>query len=175
LAQVFFNKDKIMFEAACEPYNHCDNDQLAFKGLFARFIYATTKWLPDLYPLAQPYMQASAEAAAQQCDGTANGLTGDACGFRWTMGSQWDNTWGWGQQFDALEIIQGQLIEESAYPVTKVTGGISHGNPAAGTGGDFAPGPPSLTEPITTADKAGAGILTAFVVISWCSVIYWMV
>ncbi len=166
-----------MFEAACEPYGTCDNDQLAFKGLFARFIYASSKWLPDLWTQAQPYMQASAEAAAQQCDGTADYLTNNptACGFQWTNGTIWDHTWGWGQQFDALEIIQGQLIEESSPPVTDKTGGISHGDPSAGTGGDFVPGPPILTEPITTADKAGAGILTAFVMITWCSVIYWMV
>lgn len=131
--------------------------------------------MPDLYPIAQPYMQASAEAAALQCSGSANGLEGDACGMRWTMGSQWDSTYGFGQQFDALEIIQGQLIEESPGPVTQRTGGISHGDPSAGTGGDFVPGPPSITRLITTADRAGAGILTAFVVLTWVAVIWWMI
>jgi mannan endo-1,6-alpha-mannosidase len=91
------------------------------------------------------------------------------------MGSTWDGTYGFGQQFDALEAIQSLLIEESVSPVTAHTGGISHGDASAGTGGDFAPGPPSLTRPITTGDRAGAGILTAFVLISWVAVIWWMV
>ena len=131
--------------------------------------------MPDLYPLAQPYLQASAIAAAKQCSGTANGLTGDACGMRWYNESTWDGSWGFGQQYDALEIIQAQLIEESGYPVTQSTGGISHGDASAGTGGDFVPGPPSITMPITTGDRAGAGILTAFVMAAWIAVIYWMV
>lgn len=173
--QVFFNKDQIMFEAACEPYDHCDNDQLSFKAPFARFIAASTKWLPELYPLAQPYLQASAIGAAEQCDGSGSGVDGYACGMKWTQGTKWDGTFGFGQQFDALEIIQGLLIQQAADPVTADKGGISHGNPSTGTGGDTIPGPPVDSMPITTASRAGAGVLTAFVIIVWCSMIYFMV
>lgn len=175
LHQVFFNKDKILVEAACEPYKTCNNDQLSFKAYFSRFIAASTKWMPELYDLTQPYLQASAVAAAQQCCGDGYLLEGNACGMRWTMNTTWDGTYGFGQQYDALEIILSQLIEPSTEPVTSHTGGISKGDPSAGTGGDFVPGPPALTRPITTADKAGAGILTAFVLGSWLCVIYWMV
>ena len=166
-----------MVEAACEPYpaHPCNTDQLSFKAYFSRFIAASTKWLPALYPLAQPYLAASAEAAAAQCSGSADGLEGDACGFKWTMGATWDGTYGFGQQFDALEVIQSLLIESAVPPVTADTGGISHGDASAGTGGDFVPGPPSLTRPITTADKAGAGVLTAIILIAWVAVIWWMV
>jgi hypothetical protein len=94
-----------MFEAACEPYNHCDNDQLSFKAYFSRFIAASTKWLPELYDLAQPYLQASAIAAAEQCDGSGAGVEGYACGMKWVDNTTWDGTYGFGQQYDATEIV----------------------------------------------------------------------
>ena len=47
--------------------------------------------------------------------------------------------------------------------------------PQQSPGGDFVPGPPALTMKITTASRAGAGILTAFVLGSWLSMIYFMI
>ncbi|KAI7312349.1 hypothetical protein KC315_g12008, partial [Hortaea werneckii] len=58
-------------------------------------------------------------------------------------------------------------------PVSNETGGISRGDPSAGTGGDSAPGAP--TSQITTGDKAGAGILTAVILIGLLGGAWWMI
>ena len=163
-----------MFEAACEPYNHCDNDQLSFKAYFSRFIAASTKWLPELYPLAQPYLQASAIAAAQQCDGDGAGVEGYACGMKWVDNTTWDGTYGFGQQMCALEVIQANLIQSAASPVSAQSGGISKGDPGAGTAGDTTTGQAPLSA-ITTGDRAGAGILTAIVLVGILGGTWWMV
>lgn len=68
--------------------------------------------------------------------------------------------------------LGANLIQKAAVPVTNLTGGTSVGNPSAGSQGD--------TEfvgygSITTADKAGAGIITGLVLIGILSGAYWMV
>lgn len=69
----------------------------------------------------------------------------------------------------ALEVIQATLIQEATSPVSADSGGTSQGDPSAGTGGDSDPSKPSGV--ITTADRAGAGILTALVCLtSLCGV-----
>ena len=168
-----------MFEAACEPRGPgaCNIDQLSFKTYFSRFMASSTKWMPQLYDQFMPYLAASAQAAALQCDGDATTAQGvaNACGFEWTQGAQWDGTWGFGQQMAALEVIQSQLIQPARAPVTKQTGGISQGDPSAGTSGDFgADGAPVLPD-VTTAGRAGAGILTGVVLIGWLGMIWWMI
>ena len=202
--QVFFTQEQVMFEAACEnnkpPRPPCDTDQLryiyipltitittfpnlqtptktpaSFKAYFARFLASSTKWMPQLYPLVSPYLARSASAAAQQCSGTAPGIANTACGFKWTLGSTWDGTSGVGQQMDALEVIQAMLIEPAQHPVTADTGGISHGNPSAGTGGDLTTNAPIALRPITTGDKAGAGVLTAIVILGFLGMTWWII
>lgn len=164
-----------MIEAACEPYDRCNNDQLSFKAYLSRFMAASTKWMPSLYDQFQPYLAASAAAAAQQCSGDALGIT-NACGFRWTQGATWDGTYGWGQQMGAMEVIMSQLIQSSYHPVTAQSGGISKGNPGAGTQGDgVVTSVPVPLNPITTADKAGAGVVTAVVLVAWLGLMWWMV
>ena len=172
LSQVFF-KDKVMIEAACEPRGNCNNDQLSFKAYLSRFLAASCKWMPQLWPQIQPFIQASASAAALQCSGTGAGLTGNACGFRWTDGANWDGTFGWGQQMSALQVILANLIPSSGDPVTAKKGGISKGDPSAGTQGDGAQPDIPLSD-ITTADKAGAGVLTAVVLVAWLGALWWM-
>ena len=134
---------------------------------------ASTKWMPSLTDQFMPLFAASAQAAASQCTGTIAGLYGNACGFKWAAGTGWDGTYGFGQQLDALEVIQANLIQSAGNPVTAKTGGISHGNPNAGTGGDSS-NPANFGGTITTASKAGASILTAFMVIGWLAAIWWM-
>lgn len=111
-------------------------------------------------------MQASATAASQQCDG---GSDGTSCGLQWTKNSTYDGNTGVGQQMAALEIVQSLLIKNSVAPVTADTGGTSKGDASAGTGSDDSTLPAANTSKITTADKAGAGILTALVVIGTLS------
>lgn len=148
-----------MYEVACEPNNNCDTDQQSFKAYLSRWMAATTKVAPWTSDQLMPYLQASASAAAQSCSGGADGVT---CGTKWYVAG-WDNTYGVGQQMNALEVIQSNLIQQVQGPLSNKTGGTSQGNPSAGTGGDMSPGAP--TGQITTGDKAGAGILTALILV----------
>ncbi|KAK8212915.1 hypothetical protein M8818_003080 [Zalaria obscura] len=158
---VFFTKTPpmVMYEVACEPSKNCNTDQLSFKAYLARWMAASTKVAPWLYDTVQPYLAASAAAAALSCSGGEDGVT---CGTQWNLGA-WDSTYGVGQQMSALEVIQSNLITQVKGPVSNSTGGTSQGNPNAGTGGDTNPAAP--TSLITTGDRAGAGILTAIIVV----------
>lgn len=172
-SQVFFTADDIMQEVACENNDTCDTDQLSFKAYFARFIAASTKWAPWLYDTVQPFLEASAAAAAQSCN--PGGAAGATCGEKWTTGS-YDGSTGVGQQMSAMQIIGSLLVQQSAQPVTANSGGISKGDPNAGTGGDTSSttGAPELDE-VTAGDKAGAGILTALVIVGMLGGTWWMV
>lgn len=65
----------------------------------------------------------------------------------------------------ALEVIQANLITRVDPPVTHDNGGTSKPDPSAG-GEPPEPKPKALSFPITTADRAGAGILTALMMIT---------
>lgn len=120
---------------------------------------ATTKVAPWTSDQILPLLASSAQAAAQSCSG---GNDGNVCGTKWTQAG-WDGTFGVGQQMSALEVIQSNLIKKVAGPVSNSTGGTSKGNPSAGTGTTVHVEPPHA---ITTGDKAGAGVLTAVVIVS---------
>ncbi|KAK6397143.1 hypothetical protein LTR65_007643 [Meristemomyces frigidus] len=158
-SNVFF-QNNVMYEVACEPQGNCDTDQQSFKAYLSRWMAASTKVAPFVSDLVKSYLQTSAQAAAKSCSGGSDGVT---CGTKWTA-QAWDSTYGVGQQMNALEVIQGLLIDQVSGPVSNTTGGISVGNPSAGTGGDTNPGAP--TGQITTGDKAGAGILTAVILVA---------
>lgn len=136
-------------------------DQRSFKGYLARWMAATTQMAPFTYDQLMPKLKASAEAAAKTCTGGDKGTT---CGLKWTE-QKWDHTKDFGQQMAALEVIQANLITRVAPPVTSNDGGTSKGNPGAG-GKPKEPKPFALSFPITTADRAGAGILTALMMIT---------
>ena len=159
-----------MYEVACEPFNTCDTDNYSFKAYLSRWMAASTKYAPFMYNMVMPRLRASAIAAAQQCSGGDNG---QMCGSKWTQGGNWDGTQGVGQQMGALEVIQANLIDHVVDPVSNSTGGTSKGNPAAG--GDGTTNPVLKTNPIETKDRAGAGILTALVVIWLIGGVWWMI
>lgn len=135
-------------------------DQRSFKGYLARWMAATTQLAPFTYDLIMPKLKATASAAAKSCSGGDDGST---CGMKWTD-EKWDHTRDFGQQMAALETIQSTLITRVAAPVTSDDGGTSKGNPNAGNIPQK-PDPASLLRPITTADRAGAGILTILMII----------
>lgn len=151
----------VMYERACETVNTCMVDQRSFKGYLARWMAATTQLAPFTYDELMPKLKASAEAAAKTCTGGALGTT---CGLKWTA-QKWDQTKDFGQQMAALEVIQSNLITRVAPPVTSDNGGTSIGNPAAG-GDPEPPKPKALSYPITTSDRAGAGILTVLMMVT---------
>lgn len=163
-----------MVETACETVNTCNTDELSFKAYLSRWMAASSKLAPFIYDQVKPKIRASAAAAALQCSG---GASGTICGAKWTQGATYDGTNGVGQQMSALEVIQANLIMNQTAaqaPVTAATGGTSVGDPSAGTSPQNSPYlAPVLTQQITTLDKAGAGVLTAGLVIFICGTSTW--
>lgn len=161
----------IMVEVACEPQGTCNNDQPSFKAFLARWMAATVQVAPFTEGQVMRKLRASAIAAAQQCVGGPQGRT---CGRKWTE-KVWDGRTGVGEEMSALSVIQANLIQKVAPPLTANTGGVSKSDPTAGTEGD---NPvilePLLTRKITMGDRAGAGILTAVTLGGLLGTIYWI-
>ncbi|SMQ45687.1 unnamed protein product [Zymoseptoria tritici ST99CH_3D7] len=166
----FYEDSQIMFEVACEPSANCNVDQTSFKAYLSRWMTASTKVAPWMYEIVMPLMRTSAQAAAAQCTG---GETGTKCGTRWYEGG-YDGTYGVGQQMNALEVIQSNLIDQVLGPLGNGTGGTSVGDINAG-GRGYSAGGDNYGGTITTADRAGAGILTALVLAMFVGGGYWMI
>lgn len=159
----------VMFEVACEPYGKCNVDQRSFKAYLSRWLAAVVKMAPYTAPTVMPVLQASAQGAAAGC---AGGQNGQQCGLKWSGG--FDGSTGVGENMAALQVIQSNLIGNVAGPVTQVDGGISTGNPAAGSGGTTSPDP-TTTQPSTVGGKIGAGILTFLILVCLIGGAAWMV
>ena len=151
--------ENILFEVACEEINTCNIDQRSFKAYLARWMAHTAVKAPFTYPQLKPILEASARAAISTCTG---GNDGNQCGLRWYTGSH-DGSVGVGEQMSALEVVQSNLIDVAPGPVTGDSGGTSKGDPNAGVTSNIGPGDLNKSE-ITTADRAGAGILTVVVI-----------
>lgn len=164
--RVFF-PDDIAFEASCEEHMTCTTDMLSFKGYVHRWMSTATQIAPFTAEKVLPVLQKSAQAAVKQCTGGSDGRT---CGFGWASGA-FDNSVGAGQTMDVLAAVSSLLIGQSKAPVTHSDGGTSVGDPNAGIGsgsiGDNLPA-------ITTADKAGAGVLTAVIILTSAAAFGWM-
>lgn len=93
----------------------------------------------------------------------SGGTDGVTCGEHWYENATWDGSYGVGQQMSALSVIQSNLIGTAADLVTNTTGGTSRGNPSAGTSNGEGDAIAAENKPVTTAGKAGAGIITALV------------
>jgi mannan endo-1,6-alpha-mannosidase len=170
-AEVFFS-DKapnVMMESLCEPTGQCNIDQRSFKAYLSRWMAGTVALAPFTYELIMPKLRASAQAAALQCNGPGN-----ACGLRWTEGAQFDGSTGVGEQMSALEIFQANLVHTASGLVTNTTGGTSKGDDQAGPGPEEGPLGQEEVE-ITIADRVGAGILTAIVVLVTAGSAWWMI
>ncbi|UJO19685.1 Mannan endo-1,6-alpha-mannosidase DCW1 [Fulvia fulva] len=159
--RIFF-QDQIMYEVACEPLSSCNIDQQTFKAYLSRWMAGTVKIVPWTHDIIMPLLSASAMAAARSCTGGDDGVT---CGTKWTV-SEWDGGFGVGQQMNALEVIQSNLIDLVPGPVSQDSGGTSVGNPNAGV---ESTGKYVQHDDITTADRAGAWILTAMVAVGICA------
>ncbi|KAI8656577.1 hypothetical protein LRP88_11878 [Fusarium phalaenopsidis] len=162
-----FFPDGIAVEIACENHGTCTTDMLSFKGYVHRWMSQATHLAPYISDKILPVLQTSAEAAIKQCTG---GTTGRACGFKWASG-KYDGKTGAGQEMNVLAAVSSLLMEHTDPPVTAKKGGISKGNPNAGSGSTT---PGKHYKPITTADKAGAGILTFLVLSVACGLFGWM-
>lgn len=159
-----------MYERTCSPSGTCGVDQRSFKAYLARWMAATTQLAPFTYAAVMVKLRASALAAASTCTG---GPQGTDCGLKWYE-EKWDGSHGVGEQMSALEVIQSNLVTNSTPPLTNSTGGTSPGNPAAGAGPAASP-PAAATMQITTADRVGAGVLTALFSIAVLGTTGWLI
>lgn len=164
---VFFTgpQRNIMTEVACEPVNLCDLDQQSFKAYLSRAMAATTKWAPWTYSRIKSLLESTAIAATSTCVGGSNGRM---CGLKWTEHGKWDGTTGVGQQMAAMELVLANMIQHVTAPVTNHTGGTSTGDPGAGGSDVGRTDPFSIADPyppITTADRVGAWIITAIMIL----------
>lgn len=152
--KVFF-PDGYMKEVACEDGGNCNNDQKSFKAYVSDWMAQTAKVAPFTAATIDPMLAASAQAAAPQCSGGSDGVT---CGVRWGQ-STWDGTAGIGQQMTAMQIFNTQLAPYVIGPV-EADEGLSQADPNAGNTATTPSTPNKHTREITTADRAGAAILT---------------
>ncbi|KAH7322502.1 glycoside hydrolase [Stachybotrys elegans] len=151
-----FFRDGIAFEPICEPL--CNRDQLSFKGYLLRWMAWTTQLVPGTYDRIHPVLIRQAEAAAATCIGTADrGIPGTACGFSWTNSSDTRGGYGVAQQMNVLAAIITTLIGNVDPPASLENGGTSIDDPSGGRRDESPYQPP----PITTADRVGAGFVTA--------------
>lgn len=162
-----------MVEVACETQGTCNYDQPSFKAYLSRWMAATVQLAPFTHDFIMPKLKACALGAAGQCSGAPRGNT--MCGRKWFQ-KQWDNYQGVGEQMSALSVIQANLIQKVAGPVTLDKGGTSKSQPSAGTTDSNTPAglPKLLTRQITAGDKAGASILTGLTVGGLLGTLYWI-
>lgn len=165
-----FLKKNIITEQACESVSTCNIDQRSFKAYLARWMAATIVRAPFTYGQLKPILETSAQAAASVCTGGNNGTS---CGLRWDFGS-FDGSTGVGEQMSALEVIQSNLITVAPGPVTQNAGGTSKGDPSAGTTSDIGPGD-LHKDVVTTADRAGAAIVTVLISLVILGGAWWLV
>lgn len=158
----------IAVEPACEKGDTCTTDMQSFKGYVHRWYATTTKLAPFTKEKILPVLKTSTEAAIKTCTGGDNG---QSCGFVWTTGA-FDGKFGVGETMNVLAATSSLLIEDARAPVTQKKGGTSKGNNDAGSksSDDFG----FENKPITTADRAGAGILTALFLGGACGLFVWM-
>ncbi|KAI1658054.1 glycoside hydrolase family 76 protein [Daldinia decipiens] len=162
-----FFKNNVAYEIACEDHMTCTTDMLSFKGYLHRWMTTMTQIAPFTAEKVLPVLKDSAQAAVKQCTGPPAGKT---CGFGWASGT-FDNSVGAGQTMNVLGAVSSLLVGKAKSPVTMASGGTSEGDPNAGAGSDSFMRTPA---PITTGDRAGAGILTALVLASAVGTFGWM-
>lgn len=181
IQEPFFTPDLIMREPACDfaptsKATTCNFDQRSFKAYLSRFMGYTYQMAPFTQSWILPRLQASAKAASATCDGGTDGLT---CGLAWILKTYDSSTYGiarggLGEHLSVMEVLQANLVQGSAPPVTANTGGTSPGDPGAGTD-TLNPNDLLQTDPSSTGDRVGAGILTAMVLGLLTGLTYWLV
>lgn len=163
---VFF-RDGIMFEAACQASQTCNNDQRSFKAFMARFLGLTAQLVPGSRDIIDWYLSSSAMAAAKSCSGGTDGIT---CGLDWQR-DDWDGYYGLGEQMSALETIQNLRYLDTPAPYTQSSGASSLGNPSAGNHpSEDNEGPLN----ITAGSRTGAAFITVFVAVSVIGACIWI-
>jgi mannan endo-1,6-alpha-mannosidase len=165
---VFF-QDGIMFEAACQRVQNCNNDQRSFKAYLARFLGLTAQLVEGTREIIDLYLQTSAVYAARSCTGGTDGVT---CGLNWLIHEN-DGVYGLGEQMSALEVIQNLRYMDMPLPYTAKNGGTSKGDINAGWTRDNKTNNTLEEFDITTGSKVGASFITAVIGVSLiCGLVY---
>ncbi|KAL2127507.1 hypothetical protein VTI74DRAFT_10623 [Chaetomium olivicolor] len=166
-----FFPDGIMIERACELEDRvqCNVDQHSFKGYMHRALATAAIVAPFTRQDVIKVLRSSTTGAVSSC------LSDGTCGFRWNTG-EYDGDVAHGpagQEMSVLAALSTLLIDQDHVlkgPLTNSTGGTSKGDPnAGGDTNEFHP-----PKPVTTGDKAGAGIVTVVVLASFLASIVWM-
>lgn len=161
-----------MSEIACEPVKTCDRNMICYKGFLSTWLAFTALVAPYTYNEILPKLQYSGQAAGKACTG---GTDGEHCGISWVSGS-FDGNSGLEEQMATLGVFSANMIAfQPKPPVTSSTGGTSQSDPSAGLGDQSSSQNTDATMTITTADRAGAGIVTAVFVSGWIGMVAWMI
>jgi mannan endo-1,6-alpha-mannosidase len=144
----------------CEASGECYKDANGplFKGLTVSWLADIALIIPSLKEKILPKIQVSAEGAAKACTGDGKNL----CGNRWYGGYDGQNSME--NAISGSQIMSAVMVKflgSSSKPVSTATGGNGTSDASAGTGRSSES---ALLPPITTADRAGAGILTVLFV-----------
>ncbi|KAM0333394.1 hypothetical protein ACHAQA_002055 [Verticillium albo-atrum] len=164
--EIFF-PNNTAYEVACEKKMSCTVDMLSFKGYVARWLSTMTQVAPFTADTILPVLRNSAQKAVDQCTGGTDGRT---CGFQWWTG-EFDGVTGVGETMNVLSAVSSLLIGNAKAPLTNSTGGTSKGDANAGADSQDIM---EHQKPITTGDRAGAGILTFIVLATALSTWAWM-
>lgn len=132
----------------------CTTDMLSYKGYLHRWMATTAQIAPYTHSRIMAVLKTSTQAAINQCTGGNDGRT---CGFQWSSGV-FGGSVGAGQTMNVLGAVSSLLIDETHGPLTNKTGGTSEGNPDAGSRSQDNP---TEFAPLRTADRVGAGFVTA--------------
>ncbi|KAI1331416.1 family 76 glycoside hydrolase [Xylariaceae sp. FL0255] len=163
---IFF-RDGIAYEPSCEPSpGSCNSDMESYRGYMHRWMANSIQLAPYLHDKFMPILLSSAQAAVKQCTGGSNGRM---CGFHWTTGT-YDGLLSASLEMNVLGALTALILPGTTPPLTSDTGGTSVGDPNAGQ--------PKTTlkiwAPVTTADRTGAGVLTAVLALGAGAVFAWM-
>lgn len=170
IESVFTNSSTgIVYEQCQGTTKGCNNDQRSFKSILGRSLGQAAVLIPSLSNTIMSYIEKSALGAAQSCSGGSDGHT---CGMNWSYGGN-DGWYGLGEQMSALEFMQNTLALQNTPPLTNTTGGTSEGNVNAGLNSRETTNKNEIT--VTSKDKAGAGVITAVVLIIFVALSGWMI
>jgi len=165
LQRVFFPDQyggKVMVEYACEPIRNCNRDQRSFKAYLSRWLSMSYQLVPQTQSQITTWIQASTQGVAKACSDTPKGL---ACGRTWYDNKD-DGERDVGNQMTAMSMVQSNFILKNPAPLADIKSGNSKSDPGAGGKGAPTYTPEAIyTRKITTADKAGAWVLTVFAVL----------
>ena len=189
-----WSTDSVLYEPACMSLGPsgrltCTTDQRCFKAVFAQLIGNTMRILPAARDLMWSRMSTTAQAASFSCDGGRDGFT---CGLNWTH-SGFDGNSGLGEQISALAAFNAILAPDKSqiyraadlpdlYKPSNSSGGDGQVESSQGAVYGYGEAGTNSTKNITarrldldTGDKAGAGVLTAVVVLFLIGSSAWLV